>query len=136
MAFTGPLEDRIRIQELYRSYADAAFRCDREAYLACWHKDGVRISPQETLRGIDALRDGWDQIWTNIKRMAFFSDVGATEVDGDTATAHCYCREIIKLKDGRIWKLVGRYDDRLVRSGGEWRFIERSYTLLLNEDPF
>ena len=53
-------------------------------------------------------------------------NVGAIAVDGDRATARCYCREIMTLKGGGLWKVVGLYTDELVRDGwvvapGEWR---------------
>lgn len=133
MTFSGSMDDRIRIRELYSSYADAVFRQDRDAYLACWHRDGVRISGHEELRGEDALRMAWDSIWSTIERMAFFSEIGAIQVDGGTATARCYCREIIERKDGRIWKVVGLYEDELTCDNGAWVFLQRRYSLLINE---
>lgn len=133
MSFSGPLDDRIQIRELYGSYADAVFRQDRIAYLACWHRDGIRRSGDELLRGKDELRMAWDSIWSTIERMAFFSEVGAIQVEGDAATARCYCREIIERKDGKIWKVVGLYEDELTRDRGAWVFLQRRYSLLINE---
>lgn len=135
MAFTGALEERVRIRELYSRYADAVFRQDVDAYLTCWHPDGVRTSYGEELRGRDALRRSWHSIWSTIERMAFFSEVGAIDVDGDTATARCYCREIIERKDGKVWKVVGCYEDELVQENGAWVFLTRRYSLLINEKP-
>lgn len=133
MAFTGPIEDRLFIRELYGTYADAAFRQDVEAYLSCWCEDGTRLSQQGDNHGKPELRTAWQQIWTMIERMAFFSEVGAIEVDGDRATGRCWCREIIDLKGGAIWKVVGLYEDELRREAGQWRFRQRKYTLFLNE---
>lgn len=133
MAFTGPLEDRLLIRELYNSYSDSSFRQDVDAYLACWHDDGVRLSRHGELRGKPALRAAWDEIWTTLERMAFFAEVGAIEVNGDAATSRCYCREIIELKTGEFWKVVGLYEDKLIRHDGQWLFQERRYSLLLNE---
>lgn len=134
MAFTGPAEDRLLIRELIGSYSDAAFRSDLEAYLACWTEDGVRTQAgQPELRGKAALRDMWNAIWGMIERMAFFAEVGAIEVDGERATARVYCREIVFLKGGGVWKLVGIYNDQLVREGGAWRFARRDYELLMDE---
>ena len=41
MPFTGPLEDRIAIREMYDSYADGANRMDRAMWLSVWANDAV-----------------------------------------------------------------------------------------------
>jgi uncharacterized protein (TIGR02246 family) len=134
MAFTGPAEDRQLIRELIGAYSDAAFRSDLEAYLACWTDDGVRTQAgQPELRGKAALREMWTQIWDMIERMAFFAEIGAIEVDGDRARTRVYCREIVFLKGGGVWKLVGIYTDQLVRQDGAWRFARRDYELFMDE---
>lgn len=133
MAFSGPAEDRMLIRELFNSYSDAAVRQDEDAYLACWADDGIRIGQGMEVQGTAALREQWRGIWTRLERMAFFAEIGAIEVDGDTATARCYCREIIVPKGGGVWKVVGAYDDRLVRRGGTWLFARREYRMLIDE---
>ena len=35
--------------------------------------------------------------------------------------------------DGSIQKVVGRYEDELVRANGEWLFARRNYQLLADE---
>lgn len=133
MAFIGPVEDRLKIRELYNTYSDASSRQDVDAYLACWSDTCERLSRQGELRGKPALREAWDQVWADLDGMAFFSEPGAIEVAGETAVARCLCREIIVLKGGEVWKVVGRYEDDLVREAGEWRFRRRRYNLLINE---
>jgi|SRR5579871_404128 len=133
MPFTGPIEDRLAIRERYDSYADASTAQDEEAYLACFHPDAVRIGQGAEVRGIDAIRESWRQVWGILDRMAFFSSIGAIVVGGDRATAHVNCREIIVLKGGEVWKVVGRYDDELMRQGDTWVFARRKYTMLIDE---
>jgi hypothetical protein len=133
MAFTGPVEDRLAIRERYNAYSDAATSANEEIYLSCWHADGVRIGQGQECRGRENLRAQWREIWTIMDRMAFFSEPGSIEISGDRARAHCNCREIIVLKTGELWKVVGRYDDELVREGGTWVFARREYTMLINE---
>lgn len=65
--------------------------------------------------------------------MAFFTEVARIEIHGIRATARCYCREIMILKGGGMRKVVGRYDDDLVRNGSTWRFSRRRYHLLIDE---
>ena len=56
-------------------------------------------------------------------------------MDGDTAQARCTAREIIRLKDGKLFKLIGLYRDGLVRQDGEWKFTVRDYEPLVFEEP-
>jgi uncharacterized protein (TIGR02246 family) len=133
MAFEGPLEDRIAIRDLMGAYADATFRQDIAAWLACFTEDGVRAQGTTEVRGKAELRAMWDKVWSVLDRMAFFTEVGAIEVDGDRATARAWCREILLLKGGGIRKVVGVYDDLLVRQDGVWRFARRTYRLFMDE---
>lgn len=133
MAFEGSLEDRQLIRERFGAYSDATFRRDVEAWLACWTQDGVRAQGGAERRGKPALRAFWDKAWEPLERMAFFSEIGAIEVDGDRATARSYCREILALKGGGVRKVVGVYDDELVRENGAWLFARRVYQLFLDE---
>lgn len=133
MAFSGPLEDRLLIRERMGAYADAAFRADVEAYLACWSEDCTRVWAGSEIRGKPALREQWEKIWLGLEKMTFFVEVGAIEVEGDLAKTRCYCREILFLKGGAVRKVVGRYDDKLRREDGEWLFTRREYALLMDE---
>ncbi|MET0179419.1 MAG: nuclear transport factor 2 family protein [Novosphingobium sp.] len=127
------LADRMLIRERMSAYADAAFRGDLDAYLACWSEDGVRIGNGAEVRGKPALRAQWLKIWAILDRMTFFTETCAIEVEGDRATARCYCREILLLKSGGMRKVVGRYDDELVRENGIWLFARREYALFIDE---
>lgn len=133
MAFKGPLEDRIAIRDLMGAYADATFRQDVEAWLACFTQDAVRAQGAREVRGTVELRAMWDKVWSILDRMAFFTEVGAIEVDGDRATARAWCREILFLKGGGVRKVVGVYDDLLLRQDGGWRFARRTYQLFMDE---
>lgn len=129
MPFTGPLEDRIAIRELYDAYADASFRGDRAAYLALWHDDGVRAARQGEARGKAELAAHWDQSWAMLTSMTFFTQISAIEVDGDRATARCYCLERLNLKAGIQTDVVGNYADQLIRADGRWLFLRKEYSL-------
>ena len=133
MAFKGTFEDRLLIRERINTYSDAAFQCDKELWLANWIEDCTWHALGREFRGKSELRAQWSKIWESMERMAFFTEVGAIDVEGDRAKARCYCREILFFKDGSIRKIVGQYDDKLVRENGEWLFAERSYTVLMTE---
>jgi ketosteroid isomerase-like protein len=133
VAFKGPLDDRLVIRERMGAYSDAVFQRDRELWLANWIEDCTWHTLGREFRGKPELRDQWAKIWESLEKMAFFIEVGAIEVLGEKADARCYCREILFLKDGRVRKVVGQYDDMLVRENGVWLFAKRSYTLLMSE---
>jgi ketosteroid isomerase-like protein len=125
--------DRLLIRERLGAYGDASSRADVDAWLACWTEDGVRAQAGVEVAGKAALRAMWDKVWGLLDRMAFFSELGALEVRGERATARCYCREIMVLKGGGLWKVVGVYDDLLVRQDGVWLFARRDYQLFIDE---
>jgi ketosteroid isomerase-like protein len=133
MSFEGTIADRQLIRERIDAYADAAFRKDREAWLANWCEDCVWKVFGSEVRGKDAMREQWTGIWTIFEHMAFFTQLGSIEVDGDRAKVRSYCREILRRKDGGISKIIGAYDDEMVREGGAWLFARRDYQVLMDE---
>lgn len=135
MAFIGPLEDRLAIRELYGMYGDGSARGAREDWLACWADEAEWITPNLTCTGKDEIRAQWDALWQAFESVAFLGEVGAIEVDGDTALGRSVAREIVALKGGGIYKLVGRYEDRFVRRDGRWQFLRRSYQTIAEELP-
>jgi ketosteroid isomerase-like protein len=133
MAFLGPLEDQLLIRNRLGAYSDATFRADLEGWLACFTADGVRSQNGAEVRGKPALRGMWEEVWRRLDRMAFFTEIGAIEVEGDRAKVRCYCREILFLKRGGVRKVVGVYNDELVREDGVWLFARRDYQLFMDE---
>lgn len=132
-AFSGPLEDRLLIRERMGAYSDSVFRRDVDAWLANYVEDGVWIMMGTPIKGKTALRAQWQELWTTLDRMAFFTEIGAIEVSGERAKARSYCREIMYYRDGTTLKVIGMYEDELVRTGGVWLFAQRHYQLLSNE---
>lgn len=135
MTFDGSVEERLAIRELYGAYSDATMRQDRSLYLSLWCDDGVRRSADGELRGKAEIARHWDGIWSIVGQMGFFTEIGAISVSGATASARVFCREIISLRNGGRWKVIGRYDDVLEKSGGRWRFKHRDYQIVMDERP-
>jgi ketosteroid isomerase-like protein len=133
MPFTGSVEDRLAVRELYGSYSGAGFAGDREAWLLCWADDPVWDTPAGKGEGVAALTAIWDGLWSGIEVMAFSAEVVSIEVDGDRAKSRAYCREVSNWKDGRKVKIIGRYDDDLVRTPLGWRFQRRKFTMHIEE---
>jgi ketosteroid isomerase-like protein len=133
MPFTGSVEDRLAIRELFGEYSDAGAVSDGEAWLDCWTDDCHWVSHLFDVTGKPALRAQWDSMWADWKSVAFFNEIGKIAVAGTLATVRSTTREIVELKSGALFKLVGRYDDRLVKVGGEWRYQLRNYTVMFTE---
>ena len=135
MAFTGPMEDRLAIRELYDTYGDASSRGDVETFLTCWTEDGRWNTHIFERTGKAELREQWEMLWTGFEKVAFIGNVASIEVDGDTAVARSIAREIVLLKGGGVFKLAGMYHDQLVREDGNWLFHKRDYSPLVEELP-
>lgn len=135
MAFTGPIEDRHAIRDLYDSYADGANRGDREAWLACWSDDAYWWTHYFEQSGKQAIAAQHEQLMANVATTTFFTQIGMIEVDGDKAKSRAFCMERLVMKSGGSHRLTGRYDDDLVRSGGKWLFTRRIYKVMIEEFP-
>jgi ketosteroid isomerase-like protein len=114
VTFVGSIDDRLRIRERLGSDSDAVFRRDVEDYLACWCEGAVRSGSRGECHGKQALREHWTTIWDSLERMGFFLD-------------------ILRLKNGDVRRLVGMYNDELVRENGDWLFARRNYEVLIEE---
>ena len=134
--YKGAMEDRLAIRERIESYSDAVFRRDADAWIANWTEDGVWHLPGLglDLTGRPAIRATWEQVMSTFAMAGFFAVPGAIEIDNDTATARSYTQEILVAKDGGgVRKIVGAYDDTLVKRDGQWLFARRAYNVLHDE---
>jgi ketosteroid isomerase-like protein len=132
MTFSGPEADRMAIRELMECYADAASRIDKAQWLGCWAPDAVWVMRQRDIVGLEALSQTWDTIFGAVDALAFFAMPGAIAVTGDTASARCHVREIVR-RGSDVSKLSARYDDELVRHEGRWKFARRTYVMNIEE---
>ena len=135
MAFTGPVEDRLAIRELYGTYGDASWRGDREQWVQCFTPDGQWTSHLFNATGHAALRETWDGLWKDWQDVAFLGEIGSIEIDGNAAQCRSYAREVVRLKTGGTFKLCGHYEDTLVKTADGWKYALRAYTLTIDEFP-
>ena len=132
MTFFGPLEDRVAIRELHATYADAAARIDKEQWLACWTDDAVWAMRLGDICGKQEMSAKWDELYSSMTAIAFFSMTAAITVQGDRATARDHVHEIACFGD-KTARFAAWYDDELVRTNGVWRFTRRTYHLNIRE---
>ncbi len=125
--------ERLAIRERIEAYSDAVFRHDADAWIACWADDAVWSLPGAEVRGRAVIRGAWEQAMAGFKLAAFFAQPGVVEVNGHAATARVYTQEILELADGGMRRIIGAYDDELVKEGGAWGFKSRRYRVLRDE---
>ncbi len=134
--FSGPIEARFQIRELFGAYSDSVFQKDVEAWLSHWTDSGVWLLIRQEVRGKAELRAQWEKLWQSLNNMMFFTEIGSITVEGDRARCRSYCREILHLKNGSIQKVVGMYEDELISVNGEWYFERRNYQLISDEKKY
>ena len=130
MAFTGPAADRQAIREVMDAYSDAVFRHNAEDWIANWAQDGVWRMPGVDVTGRAAIKAAWVQAMSGFKLAGFFSAPGHIAVLGDQAEARSYTQEVLELHAGGVIRIIGTYDDTLVKQGGQWLFSSRRYRVL------
>ncbi len=132
-AFSGPIEDRLAVRERIEAYSDAVFRHDAEAWIAGWAEDAVWRLPGFEVSGRAAIKAAWEGAMAGFTLAAFFATPGSIVVDGDRAKVRAYTQEILLLAAGGLRKIVGAYDDDLIKVGGVWLFASRAYEVLHDE---
>jgi uncharacterized protein (TIGR02246 family) len=131
--FEGPLEDRLAIRERVEAYSDAVFRRDAEDWIANWSDDAVWSLPGFEVSGRESIKAAWLQAMAAFPLAAFFASPGAITVRGDRAEARVYTQEVLTLAGGGLRRIVGAYDDELVKADGRWLFSRRAYRILHDE---
>jgi hypothetical protein len=130
------IADRIAIADVMARYTRGIDRCDIAMLRSVWwpaatadYGDGV----------VDAL------IWSEttvaalaaLTRTQHFIGNLLVDIDGDTATAECYCRayhEAAGANGPTEFEVAGRYLDQLERRDGEWRIVHRRYVMDWNRN--
>lgn len=131
--FSGSIEDRLAIRERIDAYGDAVFRKDAEAWIACWCEDGVWRLPGIDVTGKAQIKAAWTGAMQAFAVAGFFGAPGAIEINGEAAKARVYTQEILVDHAGKVRRILGAYDDRLLKEAGAWLFASRAYTILHDE---
>jgi uncharacterized protein (TIGR02246 family) len=127
------MEDRLAIRERIDAYGDAVFRRDAEAWIANWCEDATWSLPGVEVAGKAAIKAAWIQAMSAFPLAAFFAAPGAIVVQGDEAAARVHTQEILTTEQGGVRRIVGAYDDALIRQDGVWLFRRRAYRILLDQ---
>jgi ketosteroid isomerase-like protein len=133
MSFEGPVEDRMAIRERIEAYSDAVFRRDAEDWIANWADNATWSLPGLDVTGRDNIKAAWQQAMSAFPLAAFFATPGSIHISGQSAQARVYTQEILTLAEGGVRRIVGAYDDELIKVDGSWLFRRRAYRILHDE---
>ncbi|HEY7979420.1 MAG TPA: nuclear transport factor 2 family protein [Rhizomicrobium sp.] len=130
MAFERSQEDRLAIRERIESYADAVFQRDADAWGANWADDAVWSLMGTEVKGKANIVAMWRQAMAGFSFVSFFGNPGSIAIHGDTADVRVYTLEFLVETGGNARRVVGQYDDKLVKRDGHWLFQSRNYRIL------
>lgn len=124
-------EDQFEIQSLTQRYADAVMRRNADDWAACWATDGAwDLGQGEPIRGRENIKATWIEAMGGLSFVIFLVQPTIAKIDGDKATARSYVQETLQAADGTQFRVVGVYNDDIVREDGAWKFQGRSYHVL------
>jgi uncharacterized protein (TIGR02246 family) len=116
--------EKLAIQELCARYCHTIDSQDSEGWARCFTPDGAFEFDGSIVRGHSALRE-YAHVHARVMRCRHMTVNHLYEVKGDEAKGHS--TTVVTLATEGGYKILGqgRYDDRLVKSDGEWRFVHR-----------
>jgi ketosteroid isomerase-like protein len=118
-------DDQEAIRELLHRYCHYADAADTEGWLSLYVKESCSLDMgmgAEPMVGVEALRQ-----FASARRPGtsiHLSSNAVISVEGDEAGVASYV-VVIRGNDNPKMALAGRYDDRLRKVDGEWRFVAR-----------
>lgn len=128
--FTGPLEDRVAIQELNGTYADGVVRIDADTWATVWADDADWDLMGHQTHGKEAIVAFWNGAMSGLEAVSFHCVPCMIEVTGNTARARVQTQEILKPKDGKARHVGGLYEDELAKIDGRWLFTSRKFKIV------
>lgn len=128
--FTGPLEDRVAIQELNGVYADGVVRIDAETWGTVWADDADWDLMGHQTKGKDAIVAFWNGAMSGLESVSFQCVPCMIEVTGNTAKSRVQTQEILKPKEGKARHVGGLYEDELAKIDGRWLFTSRKFKII------
>lgn len=128
--FTGPLEDRVAIQELNGTYADGVVRIDADTWASVWADDAHWDLMGHQTEGKAAIVAFWNGAMSGLEAVSFHCVPCMIEVTGNTAKSRVQTQEILKPKDGKARHVGGLYEDELKKIGERWFFTSRTFRIV------
>ena len=126
------LEEKQKIVDLTIAYTWIIDHGPRENLLEIFTENAVFIIDTRHLNGIDEIRGKIERTLGGLSASQHIVSNHQVSIDGDTATSRCYLHAQHTLngtEGGDNYVMAGRYIDKLIRSGDEWRINKRQLIL-------
>ena len=120
-------EDRLDIMQLAARYNQAIDGGDARTWVATFTPDGTFEAGEMKFAGAEELEAFARGFPAQVPNARHGTNNRRIEGDGDEATLSCYLH-LMRVGDGAETVLTGRYDDRLHKVDGEWKFTHRRAT--------
>ena len=124
----GSFEDRFEIQELVSRYNHAIDFANYDAWVDCFTEDGIFegasgkfVGRPELLKFTELFKEMRLKM-PNIRHCVLNT---VTDVEGDNAISCSYLQLLTTGKEGTTLLFSGRYNDKVCKVDGQWRFKER-----------
>lgn len=123
-----PADDLLALQRLVHRYSDAVVHRDVDQWASCWASDAEwDLGRGRKVSGRNDIVDLWTKAmggFTAVVQMVHNGDcrIGS---NADEAIGRWYIDERFQRADGETGMLLAHYEDRYVRSDGEWLFASR-----------
>lgn len=124
---TRRLAAEIGVRRLHALCADAVWRKDRAAFVACFTADGVWKVAGADLSGQQAIGDGFEQFLALNERVLMNFASPILDFSDGQLSGRTYTTETVKTMDGQRMCSVGIYYERFAEVAGEWRFAWRHF---------
>ena len=121
-------EDKVEIQELTARYDNAMDDIETEFGMSTWDSNGLWKGGLGEFQGSDKLRELFAALGDRIKNRRHVMTNFVIQGDGQEAQQRCYMLVYDRVNEPRLIA-SGVYTDRLIKSDGRWKFLERRVVL-------
>lgn len=121
--------DTPSIHQLYAKYSDAISRNDEKAFASCWADDATWLLFGLTHQGKQAILQAYTQSVAATDFILHLAMSPLISIQGTSAKVRSQVLEILHFSNGGAVLLLGHYNDELNKSGGQWLFVSRRFTL-------
>jgi len=139
---TATAEDYEGVRQVLSRYCFALDRGDLSTLSALFHRQAnfsVSFESGQKHNGRDTIHSWYARFFQQRpdehRHMRHKIYEPLVTVSGTTATSSAYFDGESKDAGGQVQIVAGRYDDSLVKEGGQWFFKERTITVLYNYSP-
>ena len=122
------VEDKLEIQELTARYANAMDDSNLEAWLGTWDATGMWKGGLGEFQGSEKLKELFAALGDRIKNKRHVMTNFVIDGFGDQAQQRCCMLVFDRVNEAKLLA-SGVYNDRLIKTDGKWKFLERRVVL-------